>query len=53
MTATEAALYDQQVNGGLRAKMLSLTHDKTFRWLFRKRPTSDIRFERQYNAEGQ
>ena len=26
MTATEAALYDQQVNGGLRAKMLSLTH---------------------------
>lgn len=26
MTATEAALYDQLVNGGLRAKMLSLTH---------------------------
>lgn len=26
MTATEAALYDQMVNGGLRAKMLSLTH---------------------------
>ena len=26
MTATEAALYDQTVNGDLRAKMLSLTH---------------------------
>lgn len=26
MTATEVALYDQQVNGGLRSKMVSLTH---------------------------
>ena len=26
MTATEAALYDQQLNGGLRSKMVSLTH---------------------------
>ena len=26
MTATEAALYDQKVSGGLRAKMTSLTH---------------------------
>lgn len=26
MTATEAALYDQQVNGGLRSRMVSLTH---------------------------
>lgn len=26
MTATEAALYDQLANGGLRAKMVSLTH---------------------------
>ena len=26
MTATEAALYDQQLNGGLRSKMVSLSH---------------------------
>ena len=26
MTATEAGLYDQQLNGGLRGKMVSLTH---------------------------
>lgn len=26
MTATEVALYDQQLNGGLRSKMASLTH---------------------------
>ncbi|OLN31372.1 hypothetical protein [Desulfosporosinus metallidurans] len=26
MTATEAALYDQQLNGGLQSKMASLTH---------------------------
>lgn len=26
MTATEAALYDQQLNGGLRTKMVSLSH---------------------------
>ena len=26
MTATEAAIYDQQLNGGLRSKMVSLTH---------------------------
>lgn len=26
MTATEAALYDQQLNGGLRSKMASLSH---------------------------
>ena len=33
MTATEAALYDQQVNGLLRAYMKTLTH-KICRWLF-------------------
>jgi len=26
MTATEAALYDQQLGGGLRARMVSLSH---------------------------
>ena len=26
MTATEAALYDQQLGGGLRSKMVSLSH---------------------------
>lgn len=33
MTATEAALYDQTVNGDLRVKLGSLTH-KTCRWQF-------------------
>jgi len=28
MTATEAALYDQQLGGGLRSKMVSLSHKK-------------------------
>jgi hypothetical protein len=26
MTATEAAMYDQQLGGGLRSKMVSLSH---------------------------
>ena len=38
MTATEAALYDQILSGGLRAKMVSLTHKNLPLSMFLERP---------------
>ncbi|TQI68538.1 hypothetical protein [Clostridium sp. KNHs216] len=42
MTATEAALYDQKLSGGLRSKMVSLTHQNLPLSLFLER--SDLGF---------
>lgn len=38
MTATEAALYDQKLSGGLRAKMISLTHQNLPLSIFLEKP---------------
>ena len=41
MTATEAALYDQQLNGGLRSKMVSLSHKNLPLAMFLETPDLD------------